>query len=233
MIVRRGWSRWCVSGIVASLSLSGCVTTVQGVAARDPDAEPWINLLSEKDLDGLLLGSDDLESIVGSSGLKVTFETSDFNDNSRAVLGKDCLAAAFGAQELVYQDSGYTAMRDQIAREPGESNPHWLEQSVVLYPSADAAQAFLKSSQQVWGGCAGTLVTLDSKNMPRVWTVSEVTEGSTISQMSTPSRASSGGCHHALSAASNVIVETWACGEDVVDEAVLINERIIDNVENA
>lgn len=232
-----GWARLYATGVVAaavlalSLVLSGCVSTVAGVASRAPDEPRWEPMLIEADLDGLLLGVDDLNDIVGSSDLQVSFDSSTLNDNSEAVSDRDCLAAAFGAQELVYQDSGWTAVRDQIVREPGEGNPHWIEQVVVLHSTAEQAQAFVKHSQAIWEGCAGTIVTFDSEDMPQIWSVSDVTaDDSSISQMSTPEDSPSGGCHHVLSAASNVVVEAWVCGDDIDQQATEVVREIVAHV---
>jgi len=60
----------------------------------------------------------------------------------------DCLGAIYGAEEPVYAGSGWTAMRDQVAREPGEENEHWVEQTAVLYPSAEKAQKFFDENKE-------------------------------------------------------------------------------------
>ncbi|MGV0745724.1 sensor domain-containing protein [Mycolicibacterium sp. XJ870] len=235
MAIGTGWARLCTAGaaVIASVLLAGCVTTVTGSALRDPDAPPLETTLEESDLDGVLLPVEDLNNIVGSFDLEVSLDLDDLNDNSAAVSDQDCLGAAFGAQERVYGDSGWTAARDQIVREPGDDNPHWLEQAVVLYPSAEQAQDFFDVSQAMWDSCVGSIVTFDSENLPLEWAVSEVTvEESLISQMSTPKGAPSGGCHHAMSVASNVIVEAWACGDDIDSQAAEIAAQIVSNIEN-
>lgn len=234
MATTAGWTRMCATGVavIASGLLSGCVNTVTGSAMRDPDAPPLETTLTESDLDEVLVPVEELNDIVGSFDLEVSLEFDELNDNSAAVSDPNCLGAAFGAQELVYGDSGWTAIRDQIVREPGEDNPHWIEQVVVLYPSAQEARDFFDTSQTVWDSCVGSITTYDQDNVPLEWAVSEVTaDESVISQMSTPEGAPSGGCHHALSVASNVVVETWACGDDIVDQASEIAGEIVANIE--
>lgn len=227
------WSRLCRAGAVAAvLAASGCTSTVAGTAVRDPNAPPPKTTLEESDLDGVLLSTSTLEGILGTSGLKVIVDTDQMQDQSDAVVDSNCLGAAYGAQEPVYADSGWTAVRDQVVREPGEHNEHWLEQAVVLYPSADEAKQFLDKSQSDWANCKGTLFTFSDDDELQTWNVTDVTEdGSTISQMSTPSSSSAGGCHHAMAVGANVIVETWACGESVTDEAVTIAKDIVAKIE--
>lgn len=221
-------ARLFVAGSVAALAVSGCTSTVAGTAVRDPSAPPPRTTLAESDLDGVLLSTTTLDGILGTTGLKVTVDTDQMQDQSNAVVDTDCLGAAFGAQEPVYAKSGWTAVRDQVVREPGEHNEHWLEQAVVLYPSADEAKQFLAKSQSDWAKCQGTLITFSDSDEVQVWNLTDVTvDGSTISQMSTPGADNAGGCHHAMAVAANVIVETWACGNSVTDEAVTIANDIV------
>ncbi len=55
-------------------------------------------------------------------------------DSSDKVSDPDCLGAMFGAEEAVYKGSGWTAVRDVVAREPEDDNDHWIEQTAVIYP---------------------------------------------------------------------------------------------------
>ena len=84
-------------------------------------------------------------------------------DHSGEVSDPDCLGAIYGAEEPVYAGSGWTALRDQIAREPGEDNEHWVEQTAVLYPSAEKAQKFFDESKSSWQRCAGYSVSVDDE----------------------------------------------------------------------
>lgn len=235
MTVRSVGARLCAAGVLVAVSalLAGCEKSVAGMAVRDPNVPPG-KILKKSDIDELLLSPDELDGIMGASGLGVTLDEDTLNDNSDAVSDPDCAGAAYGAQEVAYGDSGYTAVRDQIVREPGDNNAHWLEQVVALYPSAAEAKKFLQESKEKWQDCAGSLVTYDSSDQPLTWEVSDVTaEDTSITQMSTPEVASSGGCHHSMAVAANVIAEAWACGDDVVDQATSITSAIGDKVDNA
>ncbi|ULN27056.1 sensor domain-containing protein [Mycolicibacterium smegmatis] len=230
----RRWTRLCTACAAAAVMclLSGCVTVVGGTATRDPAAPPPGAAVTEVDLDNLLLPVTELGDIVGSDDLTVTVELDQFNDSSAAMDDPDCLAAAFGAQERVYAGTGWTAVRDQIVREPGSFSPHWIEQVVVLFTSDLHARDFFDQSRETWRGCVGTLTTYDIDQMPLEWVVGEVTaEESTISQLSVPETAVRGGCHHALSVAANLVAEAWACGEGVEDQASEIVDQIVANIE--
>ena len=229
-----GTARACAAAAAAVVAglLSGCVNTVGGSAMRDPSARPWHTAITEADLDGLLLPVDELNKLAGSSDLSVNYDSHEFADDSDSVDDIDCVGAAYGAQQLVYGDSGWMAVRDQTLK--GSANPgaHWLEQAVVLYPSAQKARNLLDISHTSWDRCVGPLVIYDSAHEPLSLTVGNVTErDATISQISRPQGASDGGCDHAMSVASDVVVETWVCGGDVEDEAVTLAGRIVAKIE--
>ena len=50
-----------------------------------------------------------------------------------------------------------------MSSEPGDNYDHWVNQAVVLFPSADKAKAFLQTSADKWKNCAGKTVTVTNK----------------------------------------------------------------------
>ena len=54
-------------------------------------------------------------------------------------------------------------------------------------------------------------------------------EDKLITQMSTQEDADGWACQHALSVASNLTVEAWACGYSIRDEAATIADEMIAN----
>ena len=95
----------------------------------------------------MLLSIDEVNEIMGTTQMEVTSELDEMTDSSDSVSDPDCLGAMFGAEEPVYDGTGWTAMRDVVAREPEEDNDHWVEQTAVLYPNADNAQEVLREIQ--------------------------------------------------------------------------------------
>jgi hypothetical protein len=218
--------RVCTAGIViaASVLLTGCVSIVAGTAVRAPTAHP----LDEARLDDVMLPIGELNGIVGSTQMTVTSELEKMTDHSAAVSDPDCLGAIYGAEEPVYAGSGWTAMRDQVAREPGENNDHWVEQAAVLYPSATEAQQFFDDSKSSWRDCAGDSLSVDDGEA--IWEMDKVTvEDNLITQMSVQVDADGWACQHALSVVSNLTVEAWACGYSISDEAATIATEMIAN----
>ena len=217
--------------IAASVLLSGCVSTLSGTAVRAKNAAPIdVAPLTEAKLDDVLLSIGELNGIMGSTQMKVTSELQEMTDHSGDVSDADCLGAIYGAEGPVYDGSGWTAVRDQVVREPGDDNEHWVEQTAVLYPSADKAQKFFDKSKASWQKCSGNAVSVDDAEATYLWQIDKVTsQDSLISQPTAQEDAGGWACQHALSVVSNVTVEAWACSYDVKDEAATIANDMVAN----
>ena len=226
-------TRTCAVGAVIAVSalLPGCTSTVSGTAVRAQHAAPVdVAPLTESKLDDVLLSIGELNGIMGSTQMKVTSELKEMTDHSGEVSDPDCLGAIYGAEEPVYAGSGWTAMRDQVAREPGEDNEHWVEQTAVLYPSAEKAQKFFDESTSSWEKCSGYSVSVDDLSATYLWQIDNVTsEDSLITQMTAQEDAGGWACQHGLAVVSNVTVEAWACSYDVKDEAATIANDMVAN----
>jgi hypothetical protein len=217
--------------LTASVLLCGCVSTVAGTALRAQNARAAdVPPLKESALDGVQLSIDQLNGIVGSTRMEVTKEFNGMTDHSDKVSDPDCLGTIFNAEEPVYAGSGWTAMRDQVAREPDEDNDHWVEQTAVLYPSADKAQKFFDKSRSAWERCAGTSISIGAVDSSSVWNIDDLADqGNLITQMTTQEHAKGWTCQHALSVASNLTVEACACGYSITDEGAIIAGEMITN----
>ena len=226
-------TRACAVGaiIAASVLLPGCVSTVSGTAVRAQHAAPIdIPQLTEAKLDDVLLSVGELNGIMGAKQMKIIGELEEMTDHSGEVSDPDCLGAIYGAEVPVYAGSGWTAMRDQVVREPGEDNEHWVEQTAVLYPSAEKAQKFFDNSKSSWEKCSGYSVSVDDADATYLWQIDKVTaEDTLITQMTAQEDADGWACQHALSVVSNLTVEAWACGYSIKDEAETIANHMIAN----
>ena len=226
-------TRACAVGavIAASVLLSGCVSTVSGTAVRAQHAAPIdVPQLTEAKLDDVLLSVGELNGIMGSTQMKIIGESKEMTDHSGEVSDPDCLGVIYGAEVPVYAGSGWTAMRDQVVREPGEDNAHWVEQTAVLYPSAEKAQKFFDNSKSSWEKCSGYSVSVDDADATYLWQIDNVTaEDTLITQMTAQEDADGWACQHALSVVSNLTVEAWACGYSIKDEAETIANDMIAN----
>jgi hypothetical protein len=228
----RGLRACALGAVLASVVLlSGCVSTVPGTAVRAQNASPIdVPPLDESKLDDVLLSIGELNGVLGSTRMKVTSELETMTDHSADVSDPDCLGAIYGAEEPVYAGSGWTAMRDQVAREPDEDNDHWVEQTAVIYPSAENAQKFFDDSKSSWEDCAGNAISVDDADASYLWQLDDVTaEDTLLTQLTTQEDAEGWACQHALSVVSNLTVEAWACGYSIGDEAATIANEMVAN----
>lgn len=210
-----------------TLPMTACVDTVDGTALRGHGAGlNDVAPLEESRLDSVLIGIDEINEIMGATDMEVTGETDEMTDHSVDVSDPDCLGSVYGAESPVYEGTGWTAVRDQVAREPGADNDHWVEQAAVLYPQARNAQDFFDESEARWRDCANNALVVGEY----LWELGDVDVGDTLlTQKTTQEGADGWGCQHALSLVSNVTVEAWACGYDITDEAARIADAMIRN----
>jgi hypothetical protein len=216
--------------VAASVLLSGCANVVSGSAVRDEHVVPLsVPPLDASQFDDLLLGVDELNDIVGSSTMELDIDATDMTDNSDTVSDPDCLGTVFGAEQQVYGDE-WTAVRDQVVREPGDDKEHWAEQTIVTFPSEQQAQKFYAESTTTWEQCGGFSVTVDNDEFTYIWQLDQAAvEGDYLTQNGTQEESDGWECQHALAAISNAVVETWACAYGVGDEALEMARRIVAN----
>ena len=215
--------------VAAVMALTGCVSTVSGTAVRNASTVPSdVPKLDGSALDKVLLSIDEINDIMGTTDLEVTSDIDDMTDSSDKVSDPDCLGAMFGAEEAVYKGSGWTDVRDVVAREPDEDNDHWIEQTAVIYPEAGNAKRFFEKSSSIWEKCADSSLAVDTEDTSSLWEFEEVTAGDgLITQMATQEDADGWGCQHALAAASNLTAETWVCAYNLGDEAATMAIDIV------
>jgi hypothetical protein len=212
------------AALAVSALVAGCVNTVAGSAVRDQNAVPSdVPPLDEDALEAALLSIGEVNGIMGTTQMKISGELDDMTDYSDQVSDPDCLGAIFAAQQPVYADSGWTAIRDWVAREPENDNDHWVEQSAVLYPSAGDARGLFVKVRSVWEDCSRSSITVDTHRSSSLWEIEDVTaEDGLITQAARQQDADGWGCQHALAVVSNLTAETWACGYSITDEAATI-----------
>jgi hypothetical protein len=230
--VSRCASVFCTAVLIGAL-LSGCVSTVSGAALRGEAAGPTpadVPKLEESDLDRVLLTAGEVNGVMDATGIRATASSQSMSDNSDGVSDVDCLGAIYGAEELVYHGSGWTAVRDEVLQEPTTDNAHWVEQIAVLYPSADKAQKFVEGSRTTWQKCGGTSIDIDNSDVHSTWKIDKAnTTGDILTQQSSQRNAGGWGCQHALTSAANLVVEAWACSNSINDEANSIASGMLKN----
>jgi serine/threonine protein kinase, bacterial len=185
-------------------------------------------------MQGLWLSPDQISAAMGTTGLRVTSTQSQMNDQAANVSDISCRAINSDADTSVYANSGWTDVDLQVLEDAGniQHDNYYVEQGLVLFPSASQAAAFLSSSAQLWAGCANRQFTYNRNGQPYatddVGPVSN--NGGTLSATKTEERANGWACQHALTVANNVAVDILACSYNPANSAVDVAQQIKQNV---
>jgi serine/threonine-protein kinase len=202
---------------------------------RPAPAPPPPDPLGPERLSALLLNPSDINSIMGTSTMEPGKPIVSMDDPPVTVSVPSCQGALYTSQDPVYSGSGYTGVSGLVSSEPGDNYDHWVNQAVVLFPSADKAKSFLQSSADKWKNCVGKTVTVTnkSKNKAYRWTFAQI-NGSPpkISVMDTQEGADGWECQRAMGVANNVVVDINACGYHISNQGDEITEKIIAKIAN-
>ena len=198
---------------------------------RDVGANPAnVQTLRESQLDDVMLSIAQLNGIAGATQMEVLLSGERMSDNSDAVSDPDCLGSIFGAEDLVYRSSKWTAVRDQVAREPRDGNEHWAEQTAVLYPSEQLALDFVEKSTSSWRGCGGFSVAVDDDTTSSIWLIDDVrVHGDVVTQRIAQEDSDGWECQHAMTSVANLAIEALACAFGINDEAITMANALVAN----
>lgn len=185
----------------------------------------------EAALKGFLLSPEEINAVMGATDMKVTNSRIAMSDDSATMTPKECLAIDGSAQAQVYAGSGFMAERDQtLDRQEGDNLTHFVEQAVVLFPTAKQAGDFFTASAQQWQACHD-YTHIQSKTQ---WTVGATsnTNGvlSAISTLQNPPSTGWKACGRALAVKNNVVVDVNTCSADPKTSAIDIANQIAGKV---
>jgi hypothetical protein len=205
----------CISG-----SNQGTKTSTTRSTATTTTAPP----LADTALPALLLSPDQVNIAMGATEMTVMKTHFSMSDDSATMAPKECLAVDGSAQAQVYAGSGYTAERDQTLQE-GDNFAHYVEQAVVIFPSAKQAGAFFTASAQQWPACRQFTHTQTNS----LWAVGPISNtNGTLSTTATQqnAKAPGWGCGRALAIRNNVVIDVNTCSPNPTDSAVNIANQI-------
>ncbi len=244
-----GYAYAAIAAVTAiGLSIAGCgggqhaASTTSATTSKPP--------LAEGALAGLLLKPAQIDSALGVTGTTVDKPIEHPNTDSPADVfpatykfPDECLFIMGAAEEAVYKGSGNTAVRGESVvapRQSGSDDPTpKVIQAVVLFPSADQANAFFTASSRHWSACANRQDTAggEGDSAKLTWKVGAVSNATgvlrTIVDLSLGSGAQSmtQSCQRALTVRNNVVIDTAAYRKDPGNVAVDVAEQIAGNVD--
>lgn len=217
----------------ATLVVVGICLIASACGNRDGDesaaATPTTSFLApvvlEPGLDRLqlLLPPEQINPVMGANGMVVTEAKNVMSDDSATMEPPECLAVDGAAQAKAYENSGFTAERDQTIRDQDLS--HYVKQAVVLFPTAKKAKAFFDASAQQWATCHEYRHTQSGTQ----WTRGPIGNANgVLSTVGTLLEAKPPGwaCGRALAVRNNIIVDVNTCSANPADTAVNIANQI-------
>jgi serine/threonine kinase PknH len=241
---RKGWTRkhWLIAGGSVAAVVVIVVALLLAIPSSPPSSPPAPPhpLVTPTQAASLLLSADQINSIMGATGMAATGQPRNepFNESVN-ISDPNCLGALYAGEQSVYQGSGFTQVTDQVVHEPGDNPDHAVLQSVAIFPAIDNARAFLTKSVSQWQSCAGQTVTLTTTennpgstptNSTARWTFAQPTTTDTkIALVSTQEDANGWGCQHVLATALNIVTDVRACAYHVTDQASTVSDKIIAN----
>ena len=217
--------RFVATTFALAVALTGC-------SGKDAQPSSPPELVPANALDGVLLSAAEVNSVMGTTGMTAHPRVQVMSDHRNLLPNLNCLGIWQVNEAGVYGADGWIALRQELLRSPDTDNWHTLVvQSVVNYPSTDAAHEFFTQSTDRWSKCTNhnVNITLNDQPLPK-WRSGELTK--TDTQLAIPFTRGSGNgvdsCQRVLAVDNNVIIDVEACTRDVstVTKAAAVADEI-------
>jgi serine/threonine protein kinase len=202
---------------------------VQSSLVRPPPPPPPPPTVSADALDDALLSDTELSRILGvavtgdpsgggGGGLALDSAYYGTSDHSDQVTPRSCVGIVFTGEHEVFEPAGATELKTRTygslyGRSNGE--PHLLQQTAAVFPSASDAEGFVATSQTQWETCANTEVSaiLGYENGAGYVIGSVQRDGDimTIAMAKNDGLNGPGACQQALGVRLNMVVEVRTC----------------------
>lgn len=235
------WRPWAPSdsgpATATTITSMAPVSTTTGVnTASSTVAGPLpAPVFAAAGIDSVLLSPDEITALTGGEftgdpayqegPVELISSAQGTTDNTHAIDPPTCAGVIFGAEQQVYGDTGYQALRDQLLGKTVSDIDDLVEQTVVVFPTAQQAHAVLSSSTIQWQECASghpleypsdASISHDAGyERGWSWTLTDVAVG--VDRITTRMTAVSNlngnapACQMALGVRVNVVVKTKTC----------------------
>ena len=197
--------------IATALALAACSSQ-----AGKPAAAP--ELVGANALDGALLSVAEVDTAMGTTSMVAHPRVDAMSDHRNLLPNLNCLGIWQVNEAGVYGKDGWIALRQELLRAPDTDAWQTLVvQSVVNYPSTDAAHDFFAQSSDRWSKCTNhnVNITLNDQPLPK-WRSGELTK--TDTELAIPfTRGDAVGvasCPRVLKVENNVVIDVQACTRD-------------------
>jgi hypothetical protein len=205
--------RYAIGVLAISLALASCSSSTRAEESKPPQLVPT------SALNKLLLSADDVNAVMGTRSLTPQSVDTTMADNRNLLPNLNCLGVWQVGESAIYGasdgDNGWQGVRRQTLRTPDiDAWDSLAVQSVVYYPTAEAAGGFFTQSAERWSKCVNhhVNITLNDKPLPK-WLSGDL--GKTDTRLAMPITRGEGAelraCQHVLEWAANLIIDVEAC----------------------
>ena len=205
--------RYVVGVLALGVALTSCSAGSHVQEQKPPQLVPT------SALNKLLLSTDEVNAVMGTRSLTPHPVDTVMADNRNLLPNLNCLGVWQVGESAIYGsgdgDNGWQGVRRQTLRTPDTDTWGTLAvQSVVYYPTAEAAGDFFAQSADRWSKCAKhhVNITLNDQPLPK-WLSGDL--GRTDTQLSMPITRGEGtevrACQHVVERAANLIIDVEAC----------------------
>jgi hypothetical protein len=229
---RKSRKRWIIAGGALAAVAAAVTVVILIIPTSTPRPKP--PTVTAAQLNSVLLTETRINTIMGASHMQAGDVIQKMANESASVLPANCIGALYTAENATYGGSDWSGVSDQSLQQQSSGTNtdvghFYVDQTAVIFSSADKAEAFLNTSANNWKSCAGQPVTVTNGNDQSHWNFRDLTQTDTKIVQSRTQEGGSWGCQHALSTVSNLVVEVVACSLQGNDQASQIADEMIAN----
>jgi hypothetical protein len=214
----------------AAVALTSLVLAIAGCSSATQGAAPQPSAVAPDGLDALLLKAAEVDSIIGTTGITPQPVSTDMNDHRDLVTNRDCLGVWQADEAAVYENTGSNGVRRQTLRAPDVDM--WdsvVVQSVVSFPSSDAAHDFYTQSVDRWSKCTNHRLNIGVGGQAAPgWKSGDLNKTDTTLTMPVTRQSADQvrQCQRVLAVEANVIIDAEACKPQAMTQGGEIVDRI-------
>jgi hypothetical protein len=182
-------------------------------------------------LAGMLADESAVNAIMGTNGLRIyyTYRSLPGWPEGDVYSRPECMPQIANAMEAGYHGSNYGQMRGARLADDRPGGARSIDEAVVAFDSASAAQAVVAATVRSWRACADGVLTITSANRAPVrWNMGSprVVNGDQVVDADDPDSTSDWRTSHAMRVADKAVIDVRVTDYGVSDQAVRVVNAI-------
>jgi hypothetical protein len=214
-------ARVLMAAVVGTAPLGACETR-----ANQADPPRAVDQLA-----GMLADESAVNAIMGTNGLRVyyTYRSLPGWPDGDVYSRPECMPQIANAMEAGYHGSHYGQMRGARLADDRPGAARSIDEAVVAFDNASAAQALVAATVQSWRACSDGVLTITSASRAPVrWNMGSprVVNGVQVVDADDPDSTSGWRTSHAMRVANNIVIDVRVTDYGVSDQAVRVVNAI-------